>query len=276
MKLVAIILAIGFCLLAGSPHVMIIHPVERRAACCMTDEQSIQGRTSCHGPGGMQACTCKNHPSSASSALSPCGGVCSPPLALPSQQTGFLLRLKRYAVGGYRRITGRNILDHNTRRVIYNLIVSLPGVNTRALTRLTGMNENTLRYHLEKLEAGAKIRVTTIGGICHFFENHGKYSYEEQVLLSRFLASGSSRILQIVSIHPGLTRGELAGHLGVAGPTVTRSVRHLIDDGLILTVRDGRYTRYYPGWAEKMTNQPLMSISAGYQFIGTGYPAFDE
>jgi DNA-binding transcriptional ArsR family regulator len=261
MKLLALVLAIGFCLLAGAPLSAVIQPVERRAACCMAEEQAMQGRMSCHGPGGVQACSCKTHASSASAAVPSCGGACSMPVVLPGQQTGILLRIKRYAVRGYRRVTGKNILEHDTRREIYERIVALPGVDIRTLTRLTGLNENTLRYHLEKIEAGAKIRVTTTGGICHYFENHGKYSDDEQILFSRLFTSGSSRILHLVSTHPGLTRGELAGHLGVAGPTVTRSISHLIDDGLILSMREGRYTRYFPGWETKNAEMPHVYLS---------------
>lgn len=244
MRLFAIILAIGFCLMAGAPLTMVIHPVERRAACCMAEEQSMPGRMSCHSPGGMQSCTCNPHTRSSSG----CAGSCSSVVALPGQQSGILLRIKYYATRGYRRITGSNILEHATRRQIYDRIVARPGMDFRTLAGYTGLNENTLRYHLEKIESGGKIRVTTTGGICHYFENHGKYSDEEQVLLSRLSASGSGRILHLVHRYPGITRGVLAGHLGIAGPTVTRSIGHLIDDGLILQVREGRYTRYYPGW----------------------------
>ncbi len=60
------------------------------------------------------------------------------------------------------------------------------------------------------------------------------------------LTAASSKILRIILKKPGLTRGELAELLQVAGPTVTRSVQHLTDDGLIRIERDGRFTRYYP------------------------------
>ena len=251
MKLLAVVLAIGFFLLAGAPPAVVAHPVERKASCCMADEQPAQSRMSCHGNSGMQACTCKTHTSPGSSqALPACGGACMAPSALTSQPAGLIFRLKRYAAHGYRRVTGKNILEHDTRREIYGHIIALPGVDLRTLSRLTGLNEHTARYHLEKLHSGGKIRITTIGGVSHCFENHGRYSDDEQILMARMFTSGTGRILKLIDSHPGLTRGELAIYLGVAGPTVTRSVRHLIDDGLIHPERDGRYTRYYPGWQE--------------------------
>ncbi|PKL59630.1 MAG: hypothetical protein CVV33_06850, partial [Methanomicrobiales archaeon HGW-Methanomicrobiales-4] len=157
-------------------------------------------------------------------------------------------RIRRYATHGYRRITEKNIFEHETRHEIYERIVALPGVDLRTLITLTGVNENTLRYHLDRIHTEGKIKVTTAGGISHYFENHGKYSYEEQILKARMFRYGSSRILHLVEDNPGLTRGELAEYLGIAGPSVTRSVSHLIEDGLIRRERDGRFSRYYPAW----------------------------
>ena len=252
MKLLAVVLAIGFCFLAGVPLLATHSPMERKGTCCMADNQG--SRMSCHMSTGMQPCTCKPH-QPAGPAYPACGGVCTPITAMPVQSAGLLDRIKRYAAHGYRRVTNKNILEHETRRMIYEQIVGFPGIDLKTLIRMTEVNENTLRYHLEKIHTGGKIRVTTVGGISHYFENHGRYSEEEQILKARMFATGSGRILNLVGSHPGLTRGELAGHLGIAGPSVTRSVSHLVEDGLIRLERDGRNRRYYPAWT------PLPGVS---------------
>ena len=64
-------------------------------------------------------------------------------------------------------------------------------------------------------------------------------------------SASSCRILQMIEAQPGVSRGELADNLGIAGPTVTRTIGHLIDDGLIQPRREGKFTRYYPGWVTK-------------------------
>jgi DNA-binding transcriptional ArsR family regulator len=254
MKLFAIVLAIGFCFLAGLPLFTAPTHGERTGTCCMTNTQG-NTRMSCQMSTGMQACTCKTHTQAGSASYPSCGGACSPVSAIPVQSTGLLDRIRRYTAHGYRRVTGKNILEHGTRYEIYELIVALPGIDLRTLIRLTGVNENTLRYHLDRIQTGGKIKVTTVGGISHYFENHGKYSEDEQILKARMFTSGSSRILHLVEDNPGLTRGELAEYLGIAGPSVTRSVSHLIEDGLIRLERDGRFSRYYPAW----TNAPGLS-----------------
>lgn len=248
MKLLAGVMIIGFLMLAVLAGISPF-PMERKSACCTPDSS---GRPTCHmtmtSQGGIHTCSCKTAAAStaASTPTSSCNGACGSLMATVTQPSSLLDRLRRYAVSGYRRITNRNLLEHDSRRQIYDEIVASPGVDLRKLTDSTGMNESTLRYHLERLYDGGKIQTTTIGGVCHYFENHGKYSAEEQVLRSRMLTAASSRILMIIFRQPGLTRGELADLLGVAGPTVTRSVQNLTDDGLIRIEREGRFTRYYP------------------------------
>jgi predicted transcriptional regulator len=248
MKFLAGVMVIGFLMLAVLSGISPF-PMERKNACCTPDNSS--GRPTCHMTmtgQGIHTCSCKTTTASSATTTqtNSCNGACGSLMATIAQPSSLLDRLRRYAVSGYRRITNRNLLEHDSRRQIYEEIVASPGADIRKLTDITGMNESTLRYHLERLYDGGKIQATTIGGVCHYFENHGKYSTEEQVLRSRMLTTASSRILMIIFKQPGLTRGELADLLGVAGPTVTRSVQNLTEDGLIRIERDGRFTRYYP------------------------------
>lgn len=250
MKLLAVVMIVGFCLLAVIPGGPITSSPERKS-CCMGDGMSGQGRISCNMNSQstmIQPCSCKTHTSAPGPTpfSGSCNGTCGSLVAPSLQPSTFLDRLRRYAVGGYRRISSRNLLEHKSRQLIYEKIIATPGVDLKTLTAMTGMNENTLRYHLERMNEGGKIQNTITGGVSHYFENHGKYSSEEQVLMARLLNAGSNRILEIILHHPGLTRGDLAEILGVAGPTVTRSVQALIGDGLIRMERDGRFTRYYP------------------------------
>nr|WP_319537444.1 winged helix-turn-helix transcriptional regulator [uncultured Methanospirillum sp.] len=107
------------------------------------------------------------------------------------------------------------------------------------------LNENTLRYHLALLEKSHKIRITNEGGALHFFENHGKFSDHEQRLLSIQFSSKTSRILLAISETPGISRGELADILGIAGSSVTKQVQKLIAEGFVSAQKDKKFTRYY-------------------------------
>ncbi|PKL60802.1 MAG: hypothetical protein CVV33_00785 [Methanomicrobiales archaeon HGW-Methanomicrobiales-4] len=157
---------------------------------------------------------------------------------------------------GYKRINAKNILDHHTRRSLYDLICSYPGIDLSGLAELSGINENTLRYHLDRIAEEQVITTLTVGKSFHFFENHNKYSDEEQQFLSRFSSGQSGRILQTIRDHPGITRRDLADILGVASPTVTRGVQQLAGEGYIRLLKEGRYTRHFlPG---QMVQPPLI------------------
>ncbi len=146
----------------------------------------------------------------------------------------------------YRRLSGKNILEHEKRQLIYTTILMNPGIEIPLLSSLTGINLHTLRYHLGYLMSMNKIACIEQGGGYHFFENHGRYGQDEQqrILYSRYPTT--SRILSVIGANPGITRGGLAGELGLAGPSVTRWTRQLIANGVVTEVRDGRRVHYYP------------------------------
>jgi len=147
---------------------------------------------------------------------------------------------------GYRRLSGKNILEHEKRQLIYTTILMNPGIEIPALASLTGINLHTLRYHLGYLIHMKKIACIEHGSGYHFFENHGRYNHADQqrILYQRYPTT--SRILSAIGANPGITRGEIATELGLAGPSVTRWTRRLITGGVVAEVRDGRMVHYYP------------------------------
>ncbi|MFA5267181.1 MAG: winged helix-turn-helix transcriptional regulator [Methanoregula sp.] len=147
---------------------------------------------------------------------------------------------------GYRRLSGKNILEHDKRQLIYTTILMNPGIEIPLLASLTGINLHTLRYHLGYLIHLKKIACMEQGGGYHFFENHGRYDPADQqrILYRRYPTT--SRILTVIAENPGITRGEIAAGLGLAGPSITRWTQRLIAEGEVTEVRDGRRVHYYP------------------------------
>jgi DNA-binding MarR family transcriptional regulator len=151
---------------------------------------------------------------------------------------------------GYRRIFADNILQHETRQKIFQIVCDNPGISLSQLAELSKVNESTLRYHVARIEKERCITAYESGKSHHFFENHHKYSREEKELYSRYSSGLSGRILRQVSECPGITRRELADRLGVTSPTVTRAVRNLYNDGFLILVREGKFTRHYLSHSE--------------------------
>jgi hypothetical protein len=153
--------------------------------------------------------------------------------------------VRRVLIRGYRRLSGKNILDHEKRNLIYSNILLNPGIDIASLSMLTGINLHTLRYHLGYLVRMRKVVFVEKGGGYHFFENHGRYGdSDQQEILFRNHPTASG-ILSLVQESPGITRGEIAEYLGLAGPSVTRWMHRLTGQGMVSEERDGRYTRYY-------------------------------
>jgi hypothetical protein len=154
--------------------------------------------------------------------------------------------VRRVLLRGYRRLSGKNILQHEKRHLIYSDILMNPGIDISSLASLTGINLHTLRYHLAYLIRMQKITFIEQGGGYHLFENHGRYGHAEQKYILFQNYPTTHTIIALVNENPGITRGEIADLMGLAGPSVTRWMHRLIDEGMIKEVREGRYARYYP------------------------------
>jgi DNA-binding CsgD family transcriptional regulator len=152
---------------------------------------------------------------------------------------GFLL------LGGYRRISRKNVLEHDARHTIYEAIIRRPGIDTKTLGDITGINENTLRYHLARLVATGKIASLVRPGVVRYFQNQGAYSSFEHLMLHYLWTDTPSEILWVLYVHPGQARQEIADALGISGPSVTRQMEHLIEDRIVENRLPGRSNHYY-------------------------------
>ncbi len=147
--------------------------------------------------------------------------------------------------GGYRRISKKNVLEHNARNVIYEAVAEQPGIEVKALAEMTGINENTLRYHLARLVATGKITCFIRPGVVRYFRNQGAFSRFEQVVFHYLWTDTPRGILWLLSRHPGLTRQQIADALAISGPSVTRQMEHLIEDRVVENQLSGRSNHYY-------------------------------
>ena len=165
---------------------------------------------------------------------------------------GFLL------FGGYRRISKKNILDHDARHSIYEAITRRPGIDTKTLTDVTRINENTLRYHLARLVGTGKIASFVRPGVVRYFQNQGAYSSFEHLVLHYLRTDTPRGILGLLYVHPGMTRQQIADDLGISGPSVTRQMEHLIEDRVVENRLPGRTNHYYLTTDAALTISQLM------------------
>jgi predicted transcriptional regulator len=148
-------------------------------------------------------------------------------------------------LGGFRRISKKNVLDHDARQVIYQAISATPGSDVGTLAVLTGINEHTLRYHLDRLAETRMITSFARPGIVRYFQNQGAYSPFEHHIFHYLRTGATSGILRLLHRNPGLNRQAIADTLMITGPSVTRQMISLIGDGLVENRSPGRSNNYY-------------------------------
>jgi predicted transcriptional regulator len=115
----------------------------------------------------------------------------------------------------------------------------------KTLTDITGINENTLRYHVDRLIATGKISCFTRPGVVRYFQNQGAYSRFEHLIFHYLWTDTPRGILWLLHQHPGLTRHHIADALAISGPSVTRQMDNLIGDGVVENRFPGRANHYY-------------------------------
>ncbi|MCA1915932.1 winged helix-turn-helix transcriptional regulator [Methanospirillum hungatei] len=223
----------------------------QRTNCCMNSPCSEASGQTASGTGH---CSCNSMP--ASMAQNACSCMHH---RMMTSAPGVLERVRTFVVRGYRKITKKNVLDHPARKLLYDLIRDNPGLERKDLVKLSGLNEHTIKYHLDQIQSAGQISVCLVGNNRHYFENHGTYSSQEQQLFSWCHQDGPARIIGVVRENPGITRGDVAKELGVSGPVISRSILPLIQAGIIRQEADGKYRRYYPGWDAQTITHNLNS-----------------
>ncbi len=147
--------------------------------------------------------------------------------------------------GGYRRISKRNVLEQNTRNTVFQSITASPGIDVPTLSKVTGINENTLRYHLVKLTALGRITSLIRPGVIRYFLNGGAFGFSDKVVIHYLREETSGKIIEFIRRSPGMTRQQISDYLGISGPSVTRHMEHLVADGVIENRLSGRSNHYY-------------------------------
>ena len=108
--------------------------------------------------------------------------------------------------------TGEDALEHETRRMIYNHIISHPGVSYKILKNVFSLTDGTLRYHLDYLERAEKISFGLAAGKRLYYPFHNEIAAARQpsgTSKTYDLTPLQERILNTIKRYPGITQKEL-------------------------------------------------------------------
>ncbi len=143
-----------------------------------------------------------------------------------------LLRLLLF-LGYRRRVRTGDLLDHPLRRDLVAAVEADPGLDLADCVEATGANRETIRYHLALLICCGRLMEERRNGSVRYFPHDPALTPINRVILHLARNPPLASTLGHIRDTPGISRRELAILLGVAGPSVTRRVQRLAEEGLV-------------------------------------------
>ncbi len=126
----------------------------------------------------------------------------------------------------------KNALDNRRRRMILEVIKNNPGITVTQLQKVTNLNRNTLRYHIEFLERENLICSIKVGNRRLLFPIG-------EDLSGLHLSDRKRQIIEILSNSNGISIRRLSEMLNVSQKTVYYHVKGLKKLGIV-NVREGK------------------------------------
>lgn len=157
--------------------------------------------------------------------------------------TGLLYYIwpKFKAVGAtlYSRIDPDEVLDHDTRREIRDMVADEPGIHFREIKRRVETGSGNLDHHLDKLtEADVLVEHATDGYRCYFL--HGTVDRRVVDAADRLRSESARTVLAVLQEGPCRSIAGLADAAGLSTSTVRYHLERLEEAGLLDAETEGR------------------------------------
>jgi len=152
---------------------------------------------------------------------------------------GISVLLLVISLSSYTRIKRKKILNHLTRKRIYEHIISNPGIHFRAILNDLDLKTGNLSYHLNVLEREEYLKSYQDG----MYRRFNLYGKGQPLKIS--LSEIQERILLTIKNNPGINQSTIGKIIGSSRIVVNYHVRILCDVGMILIEKKGRETHCY-------------------------------
>jgi predicted transcriptional regulator len=150
-----------------------------------------------------------------------------------------------FLIGGFKRVSRKNILKNPSRSEIYNYVKENPGVQMADIGKCTGNTYKNLVYHLDLLIGFGMITMMKCKNTVRYFENSGSFSDAERKMIMHLKHGSDKKIIEAVLNHRGISRHEISSYAGISGPSVSWHMHFLVDDQIIVQEKEGTITRHY-------------------------------
>ena len=157
-----------------------------------------------------------------------------------------------------------------TRRTIYDLIVTYPGLHEREMARRLEISLSTLDYHLHYMEKRGLIVSRKDGRYTRYF-GAKKVGMQDKKIISLLRQKTPRQIVLFLLEHPGAIHKDICSAVGKSPSTVSFHLKKLSEAGIIEGVSLGRKTAY------KVIDEDAVAntlITYRYTFVDTAVDSF--
>lgn len=139
----------------------------------------------------------------------------------------------------------KGILMNSTRRRILQYLSRYPCIHQNEIAKTMGLSLNNARWHLGKLVENGYLSTSRIGKKRVFYPT-GLIELDDIGILTLVNNKKTSRIFPIISSTPGITQKEISNLTKIKPQSLIEKLKLFEKNGLIASVHDGSYRRYYP------------------------------
>jgi len=132
--------------------------------------------------------------------------------------------------------------NSNTDKVL-QYIQENPGCHLRQIKRELTMSMGTTQYHLDLLEKQGKISSERHNLFKYYFPI-GLFEQNERDILKILNQETAREILMMILEKKNPTQTDIANIIGISSASVNWHIKRLVELGLILELKDGKFKRY--------------------------------
>lgn len=130
----------------------------------------------------------------------------------------------------------------NSKKIL-NHIRQNPATHMRQIKRELDLSIGTVQYHLNKLEKSNRI-ISEKHSLHKYYFGTGLFKEKERNLLKILKHDTARQILMFILERKNPTQQSIVTHIKISAASVNWHINRLIDLGLVLEAKDGKYKKY--------------------------------
>ncbi|MFA5236931.1 MAG: winged helix-turn-helix transcriptional regulator [Methanoregula sp.] len=137
----------------------------------------------------------------------------------------------------------KTILRNKNREAIFEYIRDHPGCTIANLSKNTGINRGSVKYHLSVLLLEGKIVRKKEDKLTYLFPNSGT-APDKKRMYGYIMSHPKQEILKVIQDEPGISNKEIAQRLGLDPSTVYWHLKQFLEEKMIVSQWDGGSMNY--------------------------------